>query len=197
MSVFSSGYMGRLHFDKGAESVRRRHAALVKKAEVALVRGDLAAARNSLHEVLNDDAEHIGALEISAKLYWKLEDFEEVRRITDRLITLNPFEPGYHGLRGMALRGLNRYGEAAQALARDPQATEALLELEGYQASLVKNLLEEDPVFAAQYAKNPQGALSDRGFYFARNDAASAWLADNVENSVLMEFTLLSRPRPS
>ncbi len=184
-------------FDKGADSVRRQHADLVKKAEFALVRGDLAVARTALKRVISEDAEHIGALEISAKLYWKLEDFEEVRRITDRLIALNPFEPGYHGLRGMALRGLNRYGEAAQALSRDPQATEALLELEGYQASLVKNLLEEDPVFAAQYAKNPQGALSDRGFYFARKDAATAWLADNVENSVLMEFNLLSRPRPS
>jgi len=180
------------HFSitKSAVQKRRSIALNVRKAERLLSIQDASTAISILESLLEEDANHVPALEIAARAYWQLQDLVKVVDLTDQLIRINPFEPGYHGLRGLALRALGRYGEAARALSRDPLATEALHELEGFQAELVRNLLEADPAFAVQYAKDPMIALADRGFYFKRREAAVAWVAENVQQS-------LSYTRPS
>ena len=53
-------------------------------------------------QILEKDPNHLGALEISAQALWYEENFEEVIKITTRLIRLNPHEPGYRYTRGMA-----------------------------------------------------------------------------------------------
>lgn len=98
-----------------------------------------------------------------AKCLWAKQDFVALEQATRCLIALNPFEPGYFGLRGMALRALGRYGEATQALRRDPNSTSQLADLEAFQSTLVRDLIEHDAVFAAQYAKSPEVAAKDKG----------------------------------
>lgn len=175
---------------KSAVQNRRRIALNVRRAESLLPLQQASNAIPILESILEEDANHVPALEITARAYWQLQDLGKVVNLTDHLIRINPFEPGYHSLRGLALRAMGRYGEAARALSRDPQASEALHELEGFQAELVRNLLESDAVFATQYAKDPLVALTDRGFYFERKEAAVAWVAENVQRP-------LSYTRPS
>ena len=163
------------------EVLRRRKAALhVSKAELHLAKNEIEQASAFVQSVLSDSCDHLGALELQARLLWKQQDFKALVRITDRLITLNPFEPGYHGLRGMALRALGLYGEAAKALERDPNASKQLLDLECFQASLVKDTIKHDKVFAAKYAKDPLKALTEKGFYFKEREAALAWVSQQV-----------------
>ena len=61
-------------------------------------RGEL----ESCRQILEKDPNHLGALEISAQALWYEENFEEVIKVTTRLIRLNPHEPGYRYTRGMA-----------------------------------------------------------------------------------------------
>jgi hypothetical protein len=159
---------------------RRRLAVWIARAETQLRNSDLLAARESAAIVLASDCHHMGGLEIMAKILWRMEDFVCLERTTNMLIALNPFEPGYHGLRGMALRALGRYGEAAKSLARDPNAADALRDLEGFQANLVRDIIAQDPLFAATYAADPERALTERGFHFEEKAAAHAWVSANV-----------------
>jgi hypothetical protein len=164
-------------------SKRRRSALLVSKAERHLANCEFDQAGSFIQSVLSESQDHLGALEVQARLLWKLQDFRGVVKTTSKLITLNPYEPGYHSLRGMALRGLGLYGEAAKSLARDPNAVQQLQDLEGLQASLVKDTLLHDPVFAAKYAKDPVKALTEKGFYFKEREAALAWVAQQTKPS--------------
>lgn len=115
-------------------------------------------------QILEVDSNHLGALELMSRSLWASQNFAELELTTRKLIALNPYEPGYFGLRGMALRALGRYGEATQALSRDPGSASQLADLEAFQASLVRDLLEQDAGFAAEYAKNPTQATLKRGF---------------------------------
>ncbi len=145
------------------ESSRRSHARLLKVASAHLKRGQHEEAIATCDEILSTDPTHLGALEICSRSLWAKQDFAKLEVITRQLIALNPFEPGYFGLRGMALRALGRYGEAVHALRRDPGSITQLSDLEAFQASLVKDLIDQDAVFAAQYAKSPESATKLRG----------------------------------
>lgn len=162
---------------------RRRNALLITKAERHLSRNELEHADSLVQTVLSESCDHLAALELLARLLWKQQDFNALVRITNRLISLNPFEPGYHSLRGMSLRALGKYGEAAKALARDPNAAKQLLDLECFQAALIKDTIKHDQVFAAKYAKDPIRALTDMGFYFKEREAALAWVSQQVNAS--------------
>lgn len=162
---------------------RRRNALLVTKAERHLGRNDFEQASSLVQNVLSECGDHLGALELLARLLWKQQDFKALVRTTDRLIVLNPFEPGYHSLRGMSLRALGMYGEAAKALERDPNAAKQLLDLECFQAALIKDTIKHDPAFAIKYAKNPVKALTEKGFYFKEREAALAWVSQQVYGS--------------
>ena len=144
-------------------STRRANARLLKGASREFLKGNHESAILSCRQLLEADPTHLGALELIAKCLWAKQDFIALEQATRCLITLNPFEPGYFGLRGMALRALGRFGEAAQALRRDPDSANQLADLEAFQASLVRTLLEQDAVFAAQYAKSPELATKAKG----------------------------------
>jgi hypothetical protein len=160
---------------------RRRNALLITKADRHLAKGEVEQASSLVQAVLCETCDHLGALELSARLLWKQQDFKALVRATKRLITLNPFEPGYHSLRGMSLRALGMYGEAAKALERDPNAAKQLLDLECFQALLIKDTIKHDQVFAAKYAKDPLKALTEKGFYFKEREAALAWVSQQVQ----------------
>ena len=53
-------------------------------------------------EVLRNDPEHLGALEVLAQAQWYGGQFAKVIDTTSRLLRLNPLEPGYRYTRGMA-----------------------------------------------------------------------------------------------
>jgi len=75
------------------------------------------------------------------------------------------------------------YGEAAKSLSRDPNAAKQLQDLEGFQASLIKETIKHDHVFAAQYAKDPIKAVTDKGFYFKEREAALAWVSQHTKTT--------------
>ncbi len=166
-------------------SKRRRMATQIAKAERHLAKNEIELASSLVQSVLSESNDHLAALEIRAKLLWKQQEFRSLVRTTERLIVLNPFEPGYHSLRGMALRALGMYGEAAKSLERDPNAAKHLLDLECFQAALIKDSLKHDAIFAAKYAKNPVEALTQRGFYFKEREAALAWVNQQTNPSNL------------
>lgn len=100
----------------------------------------------SCRRVLSRDPEHLGALETMAQALWCGGLYDEVIRVTSRMLLLNPHEPGYRFTRGMA--HLSR-GELVQASAdfrmalaqsKDPkfreQVARALDAVAGWQGNL-------------------------------------------------------------
>jgi tetratricopeptide (TPR) repeat protein len=74
---------------------------------------DWKGALESCREVLKHDPDHLGALEVTAQALWFAGDYEEVVRTTNRLLQLNPLEPGYRYTRGMALMSMGQLVRAA------------------------------------------------------------------------------------
>ena len=155
-------------------------ALLIAKAERCLSNNEFEEASSFIRTVLCETSDHLAALEVQARLLWKQQNYRGLVRTTAKLITLNPFEPGYYGLRGMALRALGLYGEAAKSLERDPNAAKQLQDLEAFQAVLIKDTIKHDSVFAVKYAKDPVKALTDKGFYFKEREAALAWVSQQT-----------------
>ncbi len=124
-------------------------------AEILLARGESSACADQVRSILAEDSTHVGAMELLAKALWQTCEFEHLLPLIDRLIVLNPYEPGYHSLRGLALQALGRYGEAARALARAPESANALANLQDWQAGIIASLIQEDAVFRAAYAQDP------------------------------------------
>jgi tetratricopeptide (TPR) repeat protein len=127
----------------------------------------------------------LGALETLAKALWRLGRFEQVISATDKLLSLNSYEPGYHALRGAALQVLGRYGEACQAYDRSgelPNCAEALRELQAWQAELLVEMLQTDPVFKASYRQDPKRACEAKGFRFVEQIAAE-WHPSQAERT--------------
>jgi tetratricopeptide (TPR) repeat protein len=104
---------------------------------------DWKGALESCREVLEHDPNHLGALEVSAQALWFAGRYEEVVETTNRLLRLNPLEPGYRYTRGMALMTMGQLSRAAddfrQAIAQSNnphfilQVQGALLAIEEYQ----------------------------------------------------------------
>lgn len=74
---------------------------------------DWKGALESCREVLKHDPDHLGALEVTAQALWFAGNYEEVVRTTNRLLQLNPLEPGYRYTRGMALMSMGQLVRAA------------------------------------------------------------------------------------
>lgn len=159
---------------------RRKVLRLLKRAEERFADGKIPASLELIIKAKELSPTHLGVLELESKIRWKRQEFREVLACTNDLLTINPFEPGYHSLRGMALRALGFYGEAAKALARDPRATAQLEDLEAFQAKLVRDLIREDQIFSAHYEKDASKALELRGFYFTEPESAVAWVNQQV-----------------
>lgn len=104
---------------------------------------DWKGALESCREVLEHDPDHLGALEVSAQALWFAGRYAEVVSTTNRLLMLNPLEPGYRYTRGMALMSMGHLSRAAddfrQALIQSDnprfilQVQNALTAIEGYQ----------------------------------------------------------------
>lgn len=153
----------------------------IVRAELSLTTGNAQTCAKEARSVLASDATHVGALEVLAKALWQACDFAALLPVLERLITLNPYEPGYHALRGAAYQSMGRYGDAVRSLARVEAQTgpnQALHELQAYQADLIAALLTEDAVFRAHYAQDPEAACLTRGFAFASVATGETWIAD-------------------
>jgi tetratricopeptide (TPR) repeat protein len=161
------------------ESARRRQVPKrirLIQAEAALKLGDAGRASELAQDILEEDSTHLGALETFAKSLWRSGRFEQVVAATDKMLSLNAYEPGYHALRGAALQAMGRYGEAVQCYDRSrelPNSAHALRELQIWQAGLLSEMLQTDPVFKASYAQNPEAACRARGFHFAEQTAGT------------------------
>jgi len=71
-------------------------------ARIMLQSYDWQGALSTCEEVLRNDPEHLGALEVLAQAQWYGGHFAKVIETTSRLLRLNPLEPGYRYTRGMA-----------------------------------------------------------------------------------------------
>lgn len=177
------------------KSARKR----AQEATRLLTLGRYREALSEAREVLRLDPSHVGALEVAAKTEWHLGAYEPLLDTLDRLIGLNPYEPGYHALRGATLQALGRCGEAVRAFERcaatpGPERDRAraqVAELESWEHSLIADLLREDRVFRAEYAHNPREACQRRGFEFASAPTSTA------ESAVVATSPVVSYARPS
>jgi predicted Zn-dependent protease len=69
-------------------------------------------------EVLDNDSEHLGALEVHVCAQWRAGDFIGALRSLRRLSLLNPYEPGYFLMEGDTLNLIGRPLEARRAYER-------------------------------------------------------------------------------
>lgn len=162
------------------------------RAELALRCGRFEEAAVLATRVSTADPTHIGALETLAKAQWRSSQHEELLTTVSRLLRLNPYEPGYHALRGAALQCLGRYGESVQAFSRcggDASSKEAIRSLHEWQAGLVAEMMKTDKVFKAHYEQSPTEACSSRGFAFVAEERAERWLTNGRERA-----TFFTRP---
>jgi hypothetical protein len=158
-------------------------------AEMALRAGHSAFAIRLAGQVLESDGSNIGALETLAKAQWQENRHDELLGTITKLIRLNPYEPGYHALKGATLQCLGRYGDSIRSYLRggnNPGARESAEELRAWQADLVENLLREDRVFKVHYMRNPEEACRARGFEFLSESTVRQWfLEDDSARSML------------
>lgn len=147
---------------------RKPSQATLARAEFLLSTGDPAGSMACARAVLRKDPEQLGALEVLAKALWQLARYDELLITLSTLIRLNPYEPGYHALRGAALQSLGRAGEAIKCFGRvadrSDTAAAAVEELRRWQQDMISDLIQEDPLFRAQYEQNPVEACQARGF---------------------------------
>lgn len=133
--------------------------------------------------ILADNPNHLGALELLAKVEWRLERNSDALATLQKLVTLNPFEPGYFYMRGLIYQALGQFREASDSLARavafegtpmSQAATVALEDLEAWQKSLIAQLAQDDPEFRLRYAQDPAAAIQQRGFVIRARAAVAA-----------------------
>lgn len=150
------------------------------RAEYLLSSGDPNAAAQCARQILREDASQIGALEVLAKAQWQLSSYNDLLVTLRTLVRLNPYEPGYHALRGAVFQALGHTGEAIKSFARGESETSAasIEELREWQGSLIATLLRDDPVFRTHYAQDAEEACRSRGFEFLPNfKPGESWLA--------------------
>jgi tetratricopeptide (TPR) repeat protein len=151
--------------------VRLRHASLLEQAESDLASNRVQMAEKKAQRILCADPDHVGALEISAKCQWRLGRFEPVVATTERLIRLNPYEPGYHSLRGAALQALGLLREAIRhfrrsiELGEDANSVNSVIFLEECQRSLVDEMLQNDEAFRDAFRRDPVAACLSKGIH--------------------------------
>ncbi len=116
---------------------------------------------------------HLGLLETLAKSQWQVGQHRNLLGTLDRLITINPYEVGYHALKGAAYQCLSRFKEAMESYLRAkemPEAAFALAELQEWQAYVMAEMVREDPVLRARYHRDAAAACSSVGFAFVTTE---------------------------
>src|SRR5437868_6340463 len=112
-----------------AEGAMRARGLALGKAELCLKIGQVDRCVAETQSILADDPSHVAALEVLAKALWQAGDCDALLATIDRLLELNPYEPGYHSLRGAALQSTGKLGEAVRAFSRAEGTEEAIAEL--------------------------------------------------------------------
>ncbi len=160
---------------RAAQSVNHSEAARLFVAQQHFEQGNFDACLEAAGSLLGEASDHLPSLELIAKCQWKQGQFEEALHTIDRLVALNPYEPGYFLLRGAACEGLGLVGDAIAAYRRclvNPDSAAAktaateLPRLLEWQARTLTTLLEEDRCFRIAYDRNPEEACKSRGFQF-------------------------------
>ncbi|MFI5386915.1 MAG: tetratricopeptide repeat protein [Fimbriimonadales bacterium] len=164
----------------------------VARAEYLLSIGDAKAAHSCARRLLRRDPAQIGALEVLAKSLWQLSRYDDLLVSLTTLVRLNPYEPGYHALRGAAYQALGRTGEAIKSFARaatDSETASACVEeLRDWQGTVIAGMLRDDLVFRTHYAQDREDACRSRGFEFLPDyKPGESWLAK--PQSQLAAFT--------
>ncbi len=131
---------------------------------------DWKGALESCRKVLEHDPDHLGALEVTAQALWFAGRYDEVVVTTNRLLMLNPLEPGYRYTRGMALMSMGHLSRAAddfrQALVQSDnprfilQVQNALTAIEEYQKGGLDRIVRMNAVRLARKS-GEFGLLSD------------------------------------
>jgi tetratricopeptide (TPR) repeat protein len=160
---------------------RERSALRLEWARQALNEGDVLEAVRLCRSILAREADHLCALEMQAHALWRLGRFAQVVRVASRLLALNPHEPGYLLIRGMAHMALGNYAPARESLetalcaSLDPdfvtRVWEQLGDLDRLQLRQVEQLRAIDHRFAEAYARDPEAACSALGFAFSDPNA--------------------------
>src|ERR1051326_8661847 len=111
------------------------------RAEYLLSTGDAKAAIACTRFILRRDPTQIGALEVLAKGLWQLSRHDELLVTLSSLVRLNPYEPGYHVLRGAVYQTLGRTGEAIKCFGRAGESSAtvgaSISELREFQGFLI------------------------------------------------------------
>lgn len=160
----------------GSDMRKRPRKANRSSASELFRQGRYDEARQLAENLLAIDPKHLGALEVRAQLQWRTGEIAELIATLDRLVELNPYEPGYYSLRGAAFQSCGRCGDAIRAYERcvslggpaTGDVSDQMEALKAWQSELIHDLLESDRVFAAAFAQNPQAACDERGFAYAR-----------------------------
>jgi tetratricopeptide (TPR) repeat protein len=152
------------------------------RAEFLLSSGQAREACQCARTLLKSDAAQVGALEVLAKALWQLSRHDELLATLATLVRLNPYEPGYHSLRGAVHQAQGRTGEAIKCFARATDHSEtaraSIEELRDWQGTLIADLLRDDLVFRTHYAQDAEGACRARGFEFLPDyRIGESWLA--------------------
>lgn len=127
--------------------------------------------------ILRLASDDLGTLEILAQLQWQVADCKGVLATTKRLLRLNPYEPGYLYLQGMAYQTLACYGDASRSFQRAAsesgndtfriEVRQAISHLDTWQSDAVQRLIETDAEFRQRFLEDPNQALEERGFQFS------------------------------
>lgn len=169
-----------MKMDGAAVKKHRRMQRLLQRALEAFEAHDHRASIRLSRQILREVPEHLGAMECLAKSLWRSERYTAALSTLDELIKLNPYEPGYFYMRGLILQSMGRFAEAIDALQRCTEtehspvaapAHTALRELLAWQAIVLAEMLSNDRIFAAEYARNPEAACASKGFKFVENQA--------------------------
>lgn len=166
--------------------------AMLTRAEALLQSRDASGAAVIARRILRRDRTHVGALEVLARSQWQQQRFNDLISTTRRLIRLDPYNPGYHMLRGAAYQCLGMFGEATKAYARagndspdGDRSFKLIVELREWQANLLGTMLSEDPAFRAAYSRDPKAACQSKGFEFMETPPpSSAWVREEASANV-------------
>ncbi|MBS1720738.1 MAG: hypothetical protein JST35_09860 [Armatimonadetes bacterium] len=140
--------------DKAANYLR------LGKAHV-VVRWAEARLRNNPHD--------LQSRELLARALWATGAHRALLDQLAILIDQNPYEPGYHALRGAVLEAQGFTGEAIKALsrARTTEAIERIELLESMQKEQIESLMELNPEARAAFRADLRRACETYGFAFA------------------------------
>lgn len=127
--------------------------------------------------LLRKDGTNLFALEALSRALWQAGRFGEVVEAGIRMRTLNPRDPGYGYVVGLAQQALGNYGEAARsmiqamAVCSNPALAEkieaAIAELDDLQRYCVQRLLSSNDHFRANFAEDSVAACREHGIAFS------------------------------